>query len=107
MSPQKLPPTDEQKKEKVRQEGRKGIITMSYAQKGELGRDMLIEIWELAEFQIFKTWEDEKVGTCFYCGYCPMFSATERSERIPYYTMRVTFEPGKRDPTIEMFRRRN
>ena len=102
--PQKLPPTDKEKRETVRQEGRKGIIELTRGQKEWIGRDRLIDIWKLAEFQIFKIWDDERMDMTHYYGYCPMFIPTDREDSIPRYTMRVTFE--KPEPVLELFRRR-
>uniref|UniRef100_A0A6H1ZH81 Uncharacterized protein n=1 Tax=viral metagenome TaxID=1070528 RepID=A0A6H1ZH81_9ZZZZ len=103
MSPEKLPPTDEQRREGVRQEGRRGIIDMPFAQRREIG-ERLNYIWNLTNFQLFKTWFDEHEEIVHYYGYCPLFEPLKMSEEFPTYTMRVTFEDP--EATVEMFKRR-
>lgn len=102
--PPKLPPTDEEKREGVRQEGRKGIIDIPMHQYHAIGRDRLLWVWNYIEFQIFKTWEENQGMSKLYYGYCPLFAPLKMDEDIPTYSLRVAFE--KSEPLVELLQRR-
>jgi hypothetical protein len=102
--PPKKPMTNDDRAERVRQEGKRGIIAVSREQLDSMGRKELLEIWKMINFQIYKEWEEFSTQELMYYGYCSLFAPLKMSEESPTYTMRVTLEEP--EPLIELFERR-
>lgn len=102
--PAKLDPTKYQRRERVRQEGRRGTLEIPFTQQIDLGDQGLDEILNYINFQLFKSWRDEANRTINLYGYCPLFEPLLMEEKSPVYTMRVSLDEA--EPIVEMFKRR-
>jgi hypothetical protein len=97
--PAKKVPTDDDKKTKIRQEGRRGYLIVSHEFTDTHGEQKQRELFKHIGFQVFARMKGA-ASDQFY-GYCPLFASLTVEEKSLYYKMRVDLsEP---DPIVEMF----
>ena len=94
------------KAQRVRQEGRRGMLHIDEASMKEIGQKKIYELLNRVGFQMYRTWFEETEAekyTILY-GYCPLFASLKMDEKAPIYTMRVDFKDP--EPIVEMIERR-
>jgi len=92
------------KAQKVRQEGRRGMLHIDEASMKEIGQKKVYELLNGVGFQMYRAWFEEEKKCSILYGYCPLFASLKMDEKAPIYTMRVDFKDP--EPIVEMIERR-
>lgn len=92
------------KAQKVRQEGRRGMLHIDEAFMKEIGQKRVYDLLNMVGFQMFRAWFEEEEKCSVLYGYCPLFAPLTMDEKTPVYTMKVDFNDP--EPVIEMRERR-